>query len=110
MCPGSAVPGLFRTSFRRPQVHGWLETGLRPVSPQHFLAEIPFLIETPVSIREAVREGDWATSIDLSGAYFHILIHQIDRKWLHFVGTGTFSSFELYPSASLWLYGSSLES
>ena len=27
-----------------------------------------------------MREGDWATSIDLSNAYFLILMHQIDRR------------------------------
>ena len=36
-CPRPAFPGLLRTSFRRPQVHGWMETGPRPVSPQRFL-------------------------------------------------------------------------
>ncbi|KAK7115576.1 hypothetical protein V1264_001416 [Littorina saxatilis] len=41
-------------------------------------------METPTSVREALRPGDWATSVDLTDAYFHVLIHVTDRKWLRF--------------------------
>ncbi|KAK7097025.1 hypothetical protein V1264_004064 [Littorina saxatilis] len=41
-------------------------------------------METPASVRDALRPGDWVTSIDLTDAYFHILMHPSDRKWLRF--------------------------
>ncbi|KAK7088728.1 hypothetical protein V1264_022613 [Littorina saxatilis] len=36
-------------------------------------------METPASVREALRPSDWVTSIDLTDAYFHILMHRSDR-------------------------------
>ena len=50
-----------------------------------FLRNVPFRMETPASLRIAMHPGDWATSIDLRDAYFHLLINQRDEKWLRFV-------------------------
>ncbi|XP_076441109.1 uncharacterized protein LOC143280359 [Babylonia areolata] len=41
-------------------------------------------MESPASIRDSIRQGDWAVSIDLTDAYFYILVHPRDRKWLRF--------------------------
>ena len=73
-------PGFYRRLFIVPKsTGGWRPVlGLSPLNA--FLRKIPFRMETPVSVREAVREGDWATSINLSDAYFLILMHQIDRR------------------------------
>ncbi|XP_070184795.1 uncharacterized protein [Littorina saxatilis] len=49
-----------------------------------FLREIKFKMETPATVRDSLRPGDWATSIELTDAYFHILMHPSDRKWLRF--------------------------
>lgn len=62
-----------------------------------FLKKDRFKMETPASIRASIREGDWATSIDLRDAYFHVLIHQRDRKWLRFVWRGTSLQFRALP-------------
>ena len=50
-----------------------------------FLRNVPFCMETAASLCNAMHPGDWATSIDLRDAYFHLLIHPCDRKWLRFV-------------------------
>jgi hypothetical protein len=50
-----------------------------------FIPKFPFKMETPASIRLALRENDWLTSIDLKDAYFHIPIHHNSRPYLRFV-------------------------
>jgi hypothetical protein len=37
-----------------------------------------FCMETPQDVHHAIRAGDWAASIDLRDAYFHIPIHPED--------------------------------
>jgi hypothetical protein len=69
-------------------------------------------METPVSVRDAVREGDWATSIDLTDAYFHIPIHRSFRKWLRFMWNGEAFQFRALPfglSLALWVFYSHRE-
>ena len=41
-------------------------------------------METPESIRTSLIPGEWVSSIDLSDAYLHILIHPLSRKYLRF--------------------------
>ena len=69
-----STPGFYGRLFVVPKHTG----GWRPVldlSPLNaFLEKIPFEMETPTSIRRSIRQNDWATSLDLSDAYFHILI------------------------------------
>ena len=43
-----------------------------------------FKMETPESIRTSLIPREWVSSIDLSGAYLHIPIHQNSRKYLRF--------------------------
>ncbi len=50
-------------------------------------------METPASVLSAVTKGQWMTSIDLSGAYFHIPIHHTSRKYLRFVFKGIVYQF-----------------
>ncbi|KAK7099322.1 hypothetical protein V1264_018910 [Littorina saxatilis] len=64
-------------------------------------------METPFSVREALRPGDWATSIDLTDAYFHILMHPSDRKWLRFRWATDIYQFRALPfglSLAPWVF------
>ena len=93
--PGS--PGFYSRLFLVPKKDG----GCRPVIDlkalnQHLLVE-KFKMETPASIAAAMRPGDWATSIDLKDAYFHILIAPSSRKYLRFVVNGTVYQFRALP-------------
>ena len=56
-----------------------------------------FKMETPVSIRTSLRQGEWVTSIDLSDAYLHIPIHPQSRKFLRFHHKGTTYQFTSLP-------------
>ena len=53
-----------------------------------------FTMETPESIRTATCQGDWAVSIDLRDAYFHIPIWEEDRKYLSFSYKGSHWRFK----------------
>ena len=59
-----------------------------------YIPKCPFKMETPASIRLALREKDWLTSIDLKDAYFHIPIHQSSRPYLRFVWQQTTYQFK----------------
>ena len=85
--------------------------GLRPVldlSPLNkHLRVIHFRMETPLSIRESIRQGDWATSLDLKDAYFHIPINRNFRKFLRFVWNDRVFQFRALPfglSLAPWIF------
>ncbi|KAK7113991.1 hypothetical protein V1264_000131 [Littorina saxatilis] len=64
-------------------------------------------METPASVRDSLRPGDWVTSIDLTDAYFHILMHPTDRKWLRFRWGDQIYQFRALPfglSLAPWIF------
>ena len=56
-----------------------------------------FKMETTKSIRGAIRQNDWAVSIDLKGAYLHVPIHPSSRKYLRFVWRDQNYQFKVLP-------------
>ena len=70
--------------------------------------DIPsFSMETPESIRALMRPGDWAVSIDLSDAYFHIPIRPRFRRFLTFCHRGKLWQFRALPfglSTAPWIF------
>ncbi len=102
-----ASPGYYCRLFTVPKRTG----GFRPVldlSPlNRFLARKRFKMETPRSFRESLRPGDWVTSLDLTDAYFHVLIHPRDRKWLRFRWEDRVFQFRALPfglALSPWVF------
>ena len=72
------------------------------------LIHIPtFRMETPEVIRAQMRPGDWAISIDLSDAYFHIPIKPRFRPYLSFCHRGQTWQFRALPfglSTAPWIF------
>ena len=102
-----ASPGYYCRLFTVPKRTG----GFRPVldlSPlNRFLARKRFKMETPRSFRDSLRPGDWVTSLDLTDAYFHVLIHPRDRKWLRFRWEDRIFQFRALPfglALSPWVF------
>ena len=100
-------PGFYGRIFVVPKATG----GWRPIldlSPlNRFLERVRFRMETASSVRAAIRRNDWATSIDLRDAYFHVLIHPSFRRWLRFAWEGRIFQFRALPfglSLSPWVF------
>lgn len=75
--------------------------GWRPVidlsALNRYLVVDHFKMETPRSIIRALRPGEWATSVDLQDAYFHILVHRRFRRYLRFTLFGSVYQFRAMP-------------
>ena len=102
-----SLPGFYGRLFCVPKASG----GWRPVldlSPLNkFLTERPFIMESTDSIRKALKEGDWGTSLDLSDAYFHVRIHRRYRRYLRFSWQGKVYQFKVLPfglSLAPWVF------
>lgn len=100
-------PGFYGRIFVVPKATG----GWRPVldlSPlNRFLQRIHFKMDTASSIRAAIQRDDWATSLDLRDAYFHLLIHPRFRQWLRFTWANRVFQFRALPfglSLSPWVF------
>ena len=100
-------PGFYGRIFVIPKATG----GWRPIldlSPLNRFLEIQtFRMETTTSTRDSIHPGDWATSIDLKDAYFHVLVHPRDRKWLRFVWKDSIFQFRALPfglASAPWVF------
>lgn len=77
-------PGFFSHIFLVPKGSG----GFRPVidlsSLNTYVVKTPFKMETPRTVMDAIREGDWMVSVDLKDAYLQVPIHPDSRRYLRF--------------------------
>ena len=90
-------PGFYSRLFCVPKKTGdW-----RPVldlSPlNQYVKRISFKMETLSDLRLTIQPGDWATSIDLKDAYFHVTIHPSRRRFLRFVWKDQVYQFVALP-------------
>lgn len=91
------TPGFYARLFTVPKKNGKLRPVLDLSALNKFLKRISFKMETMASVRLAIRRGDWATSIDLQDAYFHILMHKSVRKYLRFIWGGQAYEWRALP-------------
>jgi hypothetical protein len=56
-----------------------------------------FRMEMVEDMRHALRPGDWAASIDLRDAYFHVPLHPSTRKYMRFEWRGRLFQFCVLP-------------
>lgn len=90
-------PGFYARLFTVPKKNGEFRPILDLSALNEHIQKSPFKMETPPSIRLAIRPGDWATSLDLSDAYFHILVHENVQHLLRFVWSGVVYQFRALP-------------
>lgn len=91
--PDPVGPGFYSNLFLVPKKTG----GWRPVinlSRLNLFLVVPhFKMESTRSVTAAVRTGDWAMSLDLSDAYFHIPLSQDFQPFARFVWSGRVYQF-----------------
>jgi ribonuclease HI len=100
-------PGFYSRLFVVPKKNGKLRPVLDLSPLNAYLRRVRFRMETPLTIRGALRPDDWATSVDLTDAYFHLSIARPDRKWLRFVWSEQVYQFRVLPfglSLSPWIF------
>ena len=89
--------GFYSHVFLVPKKNGQfrLVINLRPLNK---VLHCPhFKMETVADICSAIQPGDWATSLDLTDAYFHIPVAHWFRKYLRFVVGGAVYQFRALP-------------
>jgi hypothetical protein len=100
-------PGFYSHLFVVPKQGGkW-----RPVidlSVLNTFIEAPhFRMETARSVRQSVKKGEFAVSLDLSDAYLHIPMHRASQKYLRFAIDGVVYAFRALPfglNLSPWVF------
>ena len=85
VAPPKQLPGFYSQIFLVAKEDG----GGRPVfnlKPlNRFVYKEKFNMRTQRDVTNALHKGDWAVSVDLKDAYFHIPIHKKSRHMLRFV-------------------------
>ena len=56
-----------------------------------------FRMATVSTVCASVRQEDWAVSLDIKDAYFHVPIHQRHRRFLRFLHQGKAFQFKALP-------------
>jgi hypothetical protein len=90
-------PGYFSRFFVVPKRDPGKWRPILDLSSLNTYIDKRFKMETTESIRAQLRQGEWATSIDLSEAYHHIPIHRSFRKYLRFDTEGKVYQYRALP-------------
>ena len=89
--------GFYSRVFLAPKKNGKLRPVINLCPLNQCILCPHFQMETVASISSAIRPGDWATSLDLTDAYFHVPIAPWFRKYLHFVVNSQIWQFQVLP-------------
>ena len=94
---------LLQPAISGSQELGRMETSIDRSRLKRHIITSHLKMETLDSVRLALRKNDWAISLDLKDAYFHIPIHRKSRRYLPFPFMGkTYQfralSFGLFPA------------
>ena len=89
LCPDPTVPGYYNRVFLVPKKDKAKFRVILDLKALNYYIEYQkFKMETAESIRMEIQKGEWATSLDLSDAYYHVPIHPQHRRYFRFVFRG----------------------
>ena len=91
------TPGFYSRIFLVPKKNNQWRPVIDLSLLNRFIPKEHFQMETAASVKAAIRPGDWAVSIDLSDAYFHIMISPSSRKYLRFTDGHSVFQFRAVP-------------
>lgn len=89
--------GFYSTIFLVPKKQGGLRPILNLKPLNQFVVPHHFKMETLRSILKSLKIGDWAVTLDLKDAYFHLPIHQDHRQFLRFSVLGNQFQYRALP-------------
>ena len=90
-------PGFYGRLFLRPKPDGRWRSIIDLSELNKFIINPSFQMETAGSIQNSMRQGMWATSIDLKDAYFHIPVNRRFRKYMRIALFGQILQFRAMP-------------
>ena len=106
--PGASKPSSEGGSRTSPTVSGFLQPplprqeGFGVLAPiidlstlNGFITSSRFHMETPRSVLNSIRPGDWMISLDLQDAYLQVPVHHDSRSYLRFVVDGKTFQFRV---------------
>lgn len=92
------TPGFYSRFFVTPKKETGKWRAILDLSELNsFIKSQKFKMETAESIRGSFTQGEWASSIDLQDAYFHVPIHHTHHKYLRFAVGETVFQFVALP-------------
>jgi hypothetical protein len=89
--------GLYSILFLRPKPSGEWRPIIDLKRLNNCVVNQTFRMESARSIQRAMPPSGWATSVDLTDAYYHIPIHPHFRKYLRFAIAGQVYQFKALP-------------
>ena len=95
--PPPYPPGFFSTLFLVPKPDGRWRPVIDLSTLNLFIVPPPFKMETIHRLWGSLLLEDWATSIDLTDAYFHVPMHISTRRYLRFAIDGVVYTFKALP-------------
>ena len=90
-------PGRYSILFLRPKPSGEWRPIIDLKSLNLLIVNQTFRMESARTIQRSLEIGQWACSIDLTDAYYHIPIHRNFRKFLRFAIRGKVFQFRALP-------------
>ena len=91
------TPGFYSRIFLVPKKNGKLRLIIDLSTLNKYVFVQSFRMETQRKVRNAIRQNDWAFSLDLTDAYLHVPIHPRSRKYLRFTLKGRVFHFRALP-------------
>ena len=92
-----SVGGFYSRLFLVPKKDGSWRPVIDLSALNRYITPTKFKMETTRSIKNSVEIGDFAVSLDLQDAYYHIMISPASRKYLRFVANGEVLQFRSLP-------------
>lgn len=92
-----ASPGFYSHIFLVPKKSGSWRLVIDLSRLNQFLRVPRFKMETTRSVATAVQRDDWAVSLDLQDAYFHVPVHPEFQPFLRFYFEGKVYQFKALP-------------
>ena len=92
-------PGFYNRFFvvPKPGQNKWRAILDLSILGRCYITRQSFKMETADVVRNSLEQGEWATSLDFTDAYFHVLMHPSSRKYLRFALGGQVYQFRALP-------------
>lgn len=88
------MTGFYSTLFLVPKKNGQMRPVINLKPLNQYLRKQHFKMDTISKVLNLVKQGDWAISLDLKDAYFHIKVFKNHRKYLRFSVQGQVYQFK----------------